>query len=294
MSIVISAQLVKELRERTGSGMMECKKALVESQGDLEKALEALRISGLAKADKKQDRTAAEGQIISVVSDDKKQGVLIEVNCETDFVARDENFKGFLSNVGEIAKHAAIKSTDGLNNAIYSGSETVDQAAKALTAKIGEKIQIRRLQRVTGAGAVAAYNHGGRIGVLVALNTDNQELAKDIAMHIAASNPIVISANDVPADLIAKEKEIFSAQASESGKPADIVEKMVQGRVQKYLAEVSLEGQPFVKDPNQTVGQLLKSKSATVTAFIRFAVGEGIEKEEVDFAKEVMSTINSQ
>ena len=279
----ISAGLVKELRERTGLGMMECKKALVEAKGDIELAIENLRKSGQAKAAKKAGRTAAEGTVVVAVESNGRNGVMAEVNCETDFVGRDASFTAFAHQVAQ----AALKSgeTDVAKLMAANGGE-LEAARLALVQKIGENIQVRRIAKIDG-DVVGAYIHGGKIGVLTSLAGGNADLGKDIAMHVAASNPMVVTPADVPADVIAKEKEIYAAKAAESGKPANIVEKMVEGSLRKFLAEVSLLEQAFVKDPDTKVGDLVKKSGATVQAFIRFEVGEGIEKEAVDFAAEV-------
>ncbi|AIT09807.1 elongation factor Ts [Candidatus Francisella endociliophora] len=284
----ISAKLVKELRERTGAGMMECKKALVAAEGDIEKAAEEMRISGQAKADKKASRVAAEGVIEAYAADGK--AVLLEINSETDFVARDDTFKNFAQEAVKAAHAANAKTIEEVLEAKISTGETVEEARKSLIAKIGENIQVRRVKSVE-AGTLGAYVHGGKIGVVAALEGGDEDLAKDIAMHVAAVNPMVVSGDDVPADVVAKEKEIFTAQAKESGKPAEIIEKMIGGRIRKFLDEVALLGQAFVKDPNVKVEQLVKSKDAKVVSFIRLDVGEGIEKKEEDFAAEVMSQI---
>ena len=288
--MAITATLVKELRERTGAGMMECKKALVETNGDIEAAIEQMRKSGMAKADKKADRIAAEGTIAMARSADGKRAVLVEVNCETDFVAKGDDFKAFAEKVASRALGSGASTAEALlQTAIEDGGATVEDARKALIAKIGENISVRRVSRVESTGVVGAYLHGTRIGVLTSLEGGNEELAKDIAMHIAASKPVCVSAAEVPAEVIEKEKEIFSAQAAESGKPADIIEKMVDGRINKFLKEITLLGQPFVKDPDQTVEKLLASKGAKVTGFQRLEVGEGIEKKAEDFVAEVMA-----
>jgi elongation factor Ts len=288
----ISASLVKELRERTGAGMMECKKALVAANGDIETAIEEMRKAGQAKADKKAGRIAAEGVIIVKVSADHHKAIILEVNSETDFVARDENFQRFVDEISDAALAHSVGDIETLNS-LSLGDLTVDEARRALIHKIGENINVRRIELIETSGNLGAYVHGGRIGVLVELNPGNQELAKDLAMHVAASSPIVVSQNDVPEAVVAKEKEIFIAQAQESGKPMEIIEKMIQGRLRKFLDEVSLMGQPFVKDPNTKVADLVKSHNAQVKRFIRFVVGEGIEKEEVDFATEVMQQAKS-
>lgn len=279
----VTAALVKELRERTGLGMMECKKALVEAGADIEKAIEELRKSSGMKAAKKAGRTAADGVVVTKVAADGSYGVALEVNSETDFVARDGNFLGF---VGKVLDQAfATKQVDVA--ALMAGE--LETAREALVQKIGENISVRRVRLIEAAnGTVGTYVHStGRIAVLVGLKGGDAELAKDVAMHIAAVNPQVVRQDDVSADVIAKEKEIYTAQAAESGKPADIVEKMVLGRIKKFLAEVSLLDQAFVKDPDTTIGNLVKKAGAEVVEFVRFEVGEGIEKEVVDFAAEV-------
>ncbi len=288
--MAITAQLVKELRERTGAGMMECKKALVETDGDLEAANEHLRKSGLAKADKKAGRVAAEGLISKAENDD--QVVIVEINCETDFVAKDDSFKAFCAQVAQAALSASNDDIATLSEQPIEGDQTVEQTRQVLIARIGENIQVRRMARVAKSDqTVNAYIHGGRIGVIAALNGGDPELAYDMAMHIAAFSPAYISSDDVPADVIAKEKEILIAQAADSGKPPEIIEKMVSGRLRKQLDEITLTGQPFVKDNDISVGKLLQQKNAQVNSFIRLAVGEGIEKEESDFAAEVMQQV---
>lgn len=283
----VTAALVKELRERTGLGMMECKKALVEAGGDIEKAIEELRKSSGMKAAKKAGRTAADGVVAAKVAADGSYGIVLEVNSETDFVARDGNFLAFVGQV--LDKAFATKQADIA--ALMEGE--LETARQALVQKIGENISVRRARIVTAAsGVVAQYVHStNKIAVLVALKGGDAELAKDVAMHVAAVNPPVVRAEDMPAELIAKEKEIYSAQARESGKPEDIIEKMVQGRIKKFLSESSLLDQPFVKDPELTVGALVKKGGADVVEFARFEVGEGIEKETVDFAAEVAAQL---
>ena len=277
----ISASMVKELRERTGLGMMECKKALVEADGDLELAIENLRKSSGMKAAKKAGRIAADGVVRVTVNGGR--GTLLEVNSETDFVARDGNFSAFADQV--IVKAGSTESTDV---AALMDSD-LESARSALVQKIGENITVRRIAKIS-ASVVGAYVHSNeKIGVMIGLDGGSEELAKDIAMHVAAVNPMVVNPDDVDLAVIEKEKQIFAAQAENSGKPAEIVEKMIGGRIRKFLAEISLVEQPFVKNPDQTVGQLAKSAGATVTAMVRFEVGEGIEKEEVDFAEEVMA-----
>ncbi len=290
----ISAQLVKELRERTGAGMMECKKALVTTAGDIEKAVDELRKSGLAKADKKADRIAAEGVVYAAVSDDGKEALLIEVNCETDFVARDQNFTQFVNDVAQRALKAGKEIIADIGELLTDAGASIDATRKELITKIGENVSLRRATHIKSAHHVGTYIHGGRIGVMVELEGGSTDLAKDLAMHIAASNPLVISGEDLPAEILAKEREIFTAQTKESGKPADIIEKMVEGRMRKYLEEVSLLGQHFVKDPNVTVAALLKQHQAKVLRFVRFTVGEGIEKQETDFVAEVMAYANAK
>jgi len=286
----ITAAMVKELRERTGSGMMECKKALVETDGDIEAAIENMRKSGLAKADKKAGRVAAEGQVGLVIADDGKSAAMVEINSETDFVAKSDDFTAFADGVAKLVLENDPADVDALNGMDLDG-ETVDERRKSLVAKLGENIQLRRFVRYVTSGVIGGYRHGERIGVLVENSGGEQELARDIAMHVAASRPICVSEADVDPAVVEKEREIFSAQAAESGKPADIVEKMVEGRIRKFLAEITLVGQPFVKDPDQTVGKLVKSKGVEVNRFDRFEVGEGIEKEETDFAAEVMAQV---
>jgi elongation factor Ts len=279
----ITAAAVKELRERTGLGMMECKKALVESTGDIDLAIENLRKAGSMKAAKKANRTAAEGLVMSKIADDGSYGVLVEVNSETDFAAREENFGGFVAKV--LDKVFTSKNTDVA--ALMAAGLEEDRLA--LVQKIGENISVRRAVLVGGEGqTVGSYVHSNnKIAVLVALNGGDQDLARDVAMHVAATNPLVVKPEDVPAEVLAKESEIYTAQAAESGKPADIVEKMVSGRLRKYIEEVSLTEQAFVKDPDMKVGKLAKQGGASILSFTRYMVGEGIEKEVVDFAAEV-------
>ncbi len=288
----ISAALVKELRERTGSGMMECKKALVEANGDIELAVENMRKSGLAKADKKAGRTAAEGAIVIKISGNGKRAVMVEVNSETDFVAKNEDFISFSNTVAELALNEKITDVDALSTMKLPSGAKVNEARQALIAKIGENINLRRIVAAAAEnGVVGSYLHGGRIGVLVELEGGDVNLARDIAMHVAANKPVCVSEEQVPAELIEKEKEIFTAQAAESGKPMEIIQKMVVGRVNKFLKEVTLLGQPFVKNPDQTVAQLLNEKGATVLGFVRIEVGEGIEKQTGNFAEEVMAQV---
>ena len=280
----ITASLVQELRERTGAGMMECKKALTENNGDIDAAAEWLRKSGLAKADKKASRVAAEGRIVAAQADGK--GVLVEINSETDFVAKDENFVAFTEAVAKTALGAG--DVDALKAAKLASGESIEEARSALIAKVGENVQVRRIARIESANTIGAYVHGGRIGVLVEVKGGNEELARGLAMHIAAMNPPYISPAHVPADFVAREKEIALAQVKDSGKPAEILEKMVSGKIAKTLAEISLTGQPYVLDTNQTVEAALKAGGAEVVSFVRLAVGEGIEKQADDFHAEVM------
>lgn len=279
----ITAAMVKELRERTGLGMMDCKKALTENNGDIEQAIEHLRKSSGMKAAKKASRTAAEGVVATKVAEDGSYGILVEVNSETDFVARDDNFRAFVDQVVEQA--FADRQTDVA--ALMAGG--LENAREALVQKIGENINVRRIEAFSAEnGVVASYVHGNnRIGVLVALQGGDEELGKDVAMHVAAVNPLVVKPEDVAEDVIAKERDIYTAQAQDSGKPAEIVEKMIEGRLRKFLAEVSVVEQAFVKDPDVKVGALVKKAGADITSFTRFEVGEGIEKEDVDFAAEV-------
>jgi elongation factor Ts len=289
--MAVTAALVKELRDRTGAGMMECKKALVETGGDLEAAIEFLRKSGLAQADKKASRVAAEGKIALAVAEGGKQAVMVEVNCETDFVAKDGGFIAFAEAVATNALKESPADVEALL-ATSIGSESVEQARQALISKIGENIQVRRFVRESTEGTLGSYVHGGKIGVLVDVSGGDEELARDLAMHIAALNPEYVSADDVPADVVAHEKEILVAQAESSGKPAEIIEKMVTGRLRKHLSGITLLGQPFVKDGDITVASLLEQKSASVNGFNRLAVGEGIEKKEENFAEEVMQQVS--
>lgn len=287
--MAITASLVKELRERTGSGMMECKKALVETDGDLEAAIELMRKSGAAKADKKAGRTAAEGLIVFRTTDDGKSGVMVEVNCETDFVTKGDDFINFSSDVAQVALENKPADIDALLALPLDGGNSVAETTKNLIAKIGENMNVRRFVSRTTDGILVNYMHGGRIGVMVEMQGGDEAMAKDIAMHIAASKPTCVGEDEVPAEIIEKEKEIFAAQAAESGKPPEIIEKMIGGRIKKFLKEITLLGQPFVKDPDQTVEQLLKSAGATIVGFDRLEVGEGIEKKVENFAEEVMA-----
>ena len=288
----ITAALVKELRERTGSGMMECKKALTETGGDIEAAVELMRKAGLAKADKKAGRVAAEGMIAAAISEDGAHAAIVEVNCETDFVAKGDDFVTFSGEIVNVVLAKQPADVAALADLPLASGGTVEETRRNLIAKLGENITVRRCAVLNNTGGkIAAYLHGNRIGVLVAVQGGDEALAKDIAMHVAASKPVALGPDNVSADLIAKEKEIYTAQAAESGKPADIVEKMVSGRVNKFLKEVTLLGQPFVKNPDISVEQLLKENGAKVSAFVRFEVGEGIEKKSDNFAEEVMAQV---
>ena len=284
----IAASMVMDLRQRTGLGMMECKKALTEAGGDLGKAEELLRIKSGAKASKAAGRIAAEGVIGLYVAPDRKSAAMVEVNCETDFVAKNEDFRAFASEVAEIIARDNPADVAALRSLSLASGDTVEARRTALVQKIGENMTIRRFARKVAKGELASYVHGTRIGVLVDLTGGEAQLGKDIAMHVAASKPVAVSADEVSADVVAKERAIAAARAAESGKPANIVEKMVDGAVAKFLSEVTLLGQPFVKgDGKQTVGQLVKGKGAVVNDFVLFVVGEGIEKKKDDFAAEV-------
>ncbi|WP_108652059.1 translation elongation factor Ts [Dongshaea marina] len=286
----VTAALVKELRERTGAGMMDCKKALQAADADIELAIENMRKSGQAKAAKKAGRVAAEGIIFGKADADK--AVLVELNSETDFVAKDASFNAFGNKLAEIALANGIESVEALNAAEFENGEDVATSLTNLIAKIGENMNLRRVTLVKGE-TLASYIHGGRIGVIVNMTGGNAELAKDIAMHVAACNPQFVKPEDVPADVVEKEKAIQIDIAMNSGKPAEIAEKMVTGRMKKFTGEISLTGQPFVKDPSMSVAQLLKQENADVVNFVRFEVGEGIEKKEEDFAAEVQAQINA-
>ncbi|GGD56942.1 translation elongation factor Ts [Lacimicrobium alkaliphilum] len=283
--MAVTAALVKELRERTGAGMLDCKKALEETNGDVEQAIENMRKSGQAKAAKKAGRIAAEGVILTKV--DGNNAVMVELNCETDFVARDDSFLAFGDKIVALALANKINDVDALNNLDLDGIK-VSEARENLVAKIGENITVRRVVSIEGDN-LGAYVHGGRIGVLTILDGGDSELAKDVAMHVAASNPQFVKPEQVPADVVEKEKAIQIDIAMQSGKPAEIAEKMVAGRMSKFTGEISLTGQPFIKDPSQNVGALLKASNADVINFVRFEVGEGIEKKSEDFAAEVQA-----
>jgi elongation factor Ts len=293
----ITADTVKQLRERTGAGMMECKKALVETQGNLDAAAELMRKSGLAKADKKAARVAAEGTI--AIERNTGTAVMVEVNCETDFVARGDEFLEFARAVAATAMAASAREAAGTADELAGllsqphGGATLDERRRALIAKIGENISVRRFVRVTAPGALGTYIHGGRIGALVALQGGDDALARDLAMHVAAVNPAYIDAADVPAEVLDKERAILTEQTKGEKKPPDIIAKMVEGRLRKYLAELTLLGQPFVKDPDTTVEKLLKRSGAKVLKFVRYEVGDGIEKKQDDFVGEVMAQVKA-
>src|ERR1700736_1357049 len=287
----ITADTVKQLRERTGAGMMVCKKALVETKGDLDAAAELMRKTGLAKADKKAARIAAEGTV--AIERSGSDATLVEVNCETDFVARSDEFQGFARDVAAAALKAAPSSLEELLGLSHGGS-TLDERRRALIAKIGENIAVRRFVRVSSPGTLGTYIHGARIGSVVALQGGDDSLARDIAMHVAAANPAYIDVGDVPADMLSKEREILTEQTKSEKKPPDIIAKMVEGRLRKYLAEITLLGQPFVKDEDTTVEKLVKKAGAKVLMFARYEVGAGIEKKQDDFVGEVMAQVKSR
>lgn len=293
--MAVTAEAVKQLRERTGAGMMECKKALVETNGDLEAAAEIMRKSGLAKADKKAGRVAAEGVIAVERSADGRRVALVEVNSETDFVAREKDFQGFAAGVAKAVLAANPSDLEALGAAQIAGGETVEQTRRALIARIGENIGVRRFEIIESAAPIAVYLHGSRIGAVVALEGGNEQLGHELAMHVAAINPQFLSADDVPAEQVDKEREIFVAQVAADpkaqGKPADIVAKMVDGKVRKFLGEITLLGQPFVKDDKQMVADVLKKANAKVARFVRYEVGAGIEKKQENFAEEVMAQV---
>ena len=289
----IKPALVKELRERTGAGMMECKKALIETGGDLDAAAEIMRKAGLAKADKKAGRIAAEGAIVAATGSDGRTAALVEVNCETDFVARQPEFQAFATDVARAVLGAGVVTPEALAALKLASGVTVDETRRSLVAKIGEKIDVRRAAVLRAPERIGSYVHGTRIGSLVGLKGGDESLARDLAMHVAAANPQFVAPADVPADIVAKEREILAAQATTEGKPPAIVDKMVEGRLRKYLAEICLTGQPFVKDPDTSVGLLLEKAKASVSGFMRYEVGEGIERKQENFAAEVMAQIKA-
>ena len=285
----ISASMVKELRERTGAGMMECKKALQESNGNIDSAIELLRTSGQAKAEKKAKRVAAEGKI--VIKNNLENAVIVEINSETDFAANDSNFTDFANSIADVLLQNEISDINSLNDLKLSDDVSVEEARTNLISKIGENISIRRFDKIHQAINIGEYSHESRIGVIVSLDKSEPDLAKDIAMHIAASNPVCLDEEDVPEDLVSREKRIFLEQASSSGKPPEIIEKMVEGRMKKFFKEITLLGQSFIKDPDISIRDLLDQSEAKVQSFIRYEVGEGIEKKEENFADEVMKQI---
>ncbi len=293
--MAVTAEAVKALRERTGAGMMECKKALVEANGDLEVAAEAMRKSGLAKADKKAGRVAAEGVVVIERSADGLAAALVEVNSETDFVAREKDFQGFAHDIARLALAARPADLDGLLAAKLPSGKTVEETRRELIARIGENIGVRRFEIVTGTAPLATYLHGSRIGTVVVLEGGDATLGHDLAMHVAAINPQFLAAEDVPADQVEKEREIFVAQAAADpklqGKPKEVLVKATEGKLRKFLGEITLLGQPFVKDDKQTVAQVVKSANARVARFVRYEVGAGIEKKQENFAAEVMAQV---
>ena len=290
--MAITAALVKELREQTGVGMMECKKALVEVDGDLEAARELLRKRGQASAEKRAGRIAAEGRI--ECASNAATAVIIEVNCETDFVAKDDNFVGFCREAANLALEHTPADVSALLALASAGGRTLDESRIELGAKIGEKISVRRFETLRPTGHLGTYLHGVKIGVLIDVQGGDENLSKDLAMHVAATNPRCVSADQVAADELQTERRILSEQAEAEGKPAEIVAKMVEGRLRKYLNEITLVGQPFVKDPDTSVQKLLDKHSASVNAFVRLEVGEGIEKKTENFAEEVQAQLQAQ
>jgi elongation factor Ts len=293
----VNASMIKELRERTGAGMMECKKALEVSGGDMEAAIESMRKTGLAKADKRTARITAEGVIRASIEHTGAQAALVEVNCETDFVAKNGEFAAFAQALADSALHYEPTDLDALMSLPVPGDDglTGENKRQVLIAKLGENIQVRRFHCMKANGrGIGVYLHGSRIGVMVDMKGGNDALAKDIAMHVAASQPLCVAESDVPAELLQKETTILAAQAEKSGKPAEIIDKMVQGRLKKFLNEITLLGQPFVKNPDKTVGRLLREANASVARFIRFEVGEGIEKQRGNFADDVMAQVKGR
>ena len=295
--MAVTAEAVKILRERTGAGMMECKKALVEANGDLDAAAEAMRKAGLAKADKKASRVAAEGVIVLERAADGKRAAIVEVNCETDFVAREKDFQNFASAVAKVALDKRPADVAALGEQAIPGGQSIEETRRALIAKIGENISVRRFQIIEAPAVVGSYLHGTRIGALVAMKSGDEAVAKDLAMHVAAINPARVSAAEVPADEVAKEKSVFVDQAAldpkNAGKPRELLEKIVEGKVRKWLNEITLLGQPFVKDDKQSVEQYLKKAGGEVLSMVRYEVGAGIEKKQEDFAEEVRKQVES-
>ena len=283
----ITAGMVKELREMTGAGMMDCKKALAEVDGDMDAAIEFLRKKGMASADKKAGRVAAEGVIAIAVSDDKKKAIIAEVNCETDFVAKGDEFKNFANEIAAIALATGNLDIESLMNQKMASGKTIDETRREMIARIGENMAVRRLELVETSGHIGQYQHGEKIGVVVSLEGGDEALSRDLAMHVAASKPQALSSNEVDPEVLEKERKFQIEQAQESGKPMEIIEKMIEGRMRKYLQDITLLGQSFIKDPDQTVEKLLKSNNATCKGFIRLEVGEGIVIEQTNFADEV-------
>ena len=291
--MTISAALVKELRERTGAGMMDCKKALIQTNGDIKQGIELLRTLGVASAEKKSGRIAAEGAIVQLVSEDRSLGVLVEINCETDFVAKDNSFKEYATAVAQCLLAGDQNTMKELEESELHPDISVNQARQELISKIGENISVRRFDKLRSPdGLVAGYLHGGRIGVLVSMSECDVELGKDIAMHIAASRPICVTEDDVPEEVIEAERSIFVAQAKESGKSDDIVARMVDGKLKKFMKENTLLGQAYVKDPDTTIGDLVAGAGVAVVEMLRYEVGEGLEKRDDDFVAEVMAQAN--
>ena len=288
----VTAAMVKQLRERTGAGMMECKRALVETAGDIDAAAELMRKSGQAKADKKAGNIAAEG-IVVIAGDSSNDGVIVEINCQTDFVAKDASFLAFANSVAELVNRERPQDPAALAALKLDGDHTVDEARRELVAKIGEKIDVRRFRAVAGGERLGAYLHGQRIGVLVAMSGGDEDLARDVAMHIAASNPECVDASGLDPARLAKEREIYVEQMKDSGKPAEIMDKIIEGKMAKFTNAITLLGQPFVKDDKVTVGKLLKQHGAKVVEFARFEVGEGIEKKQENFAEEVRKQVEA-
>ncbi|MBT7543582.1 MAG: elongation factor Ts [Gammaproteobacteria bacterium] len=289
----ITAQMVKELRERTGAGMMECKKSLIECGGEIDAAVELMRKAGHAKADKKSSRIAAEGVIKFVIKDDKKLAAMLEINCETDFAAKDVNFLEFVNEISNMSLESYNGNLDEFNQAKNSSGKTIEEMRLDLVSKVGENVKIRRIQIIKNDGAhIGHYMHGTKIGVAITLEKENADLAKDICMHIAAMKPIALDSNDLSPDDLEKERDIFLAQAKESGKPEEIIQKMVDGKIKKYISGVTLVDQPFVKDNEITIQELLVKHNNSIKLFYRLEVGEGIEKKDENFADEVMAQIN--
>lgn len=285
--MAVTASMVKQLREMTGAGMMDCKKALGETDGNMDDAVEFLRKKGMAGADKKAGRTAAEGVVAIAIADDKKKAAIVEVNCETDFVAKGDEFKTFADEVAQIVLNTGCVDVESVLTEKMANGQTIDERRREMVGKIGENMAIRRAELVETSGQIGQYQHGEKIGVVVAMDGGDDALIRDVAMHVAAAKPSAISADDVDQEMVEKERKFQIEQAQDSGKPAEIIEKMIEGRMRKYLQEITLLGQAFVKDPDQTVEKLLKASGATVDNFVRLEVGEGIEIEQTNFADEV-------